>query len=108
MKLHWNLDDLRKADGMSVPGTTPRGMHEYRHQVALSATARVQLHNCHLDGLIISDWQGSAADTGRFGVTAGEAGGTVISMNFMLEGDMQSNFEAFGKAFHIGRNQHNL
>ncbi len=108
MKLHWNLYDLRKADAMSVPGHAPRGIHESRHQVQLSDTARMQLHNCHLSGMVISDWQGSAGDRGRFEVTAGEASGTVISMNFMLEGDMQSDFHAFGKAFHIGRNQHNL
>ena len=107
MNLKWNLEDLRKIDILFAPVVTQQAVYEYNYVAEVSAGTQMQLHNCQLPGMILSDWQGTSHDQTRFMVEGAGAKPTV-NVNFLLEGTMHSHHYAYGKAFHIHQHQHNL
>ena len=107
MNLKWNLEDLRKIDILFVPRPTEQAVYEYNFLAELSAGTQMQLHNCQLPGVILSDWQGTSRDKTRF-LVEGDGARPCVNVNFLLEGAMHSHHYAYGKDFHIHQNQHNL
>jgi AraC-like DNA-binding protein len=107
MNLKWNLEDLRKIDVLFERRPIEQAVYEYNFMAELSAGAQMQLHNCQLPGMILSDWQGTSHDKTRFAVEGAGAQPTV-NVNFLLEGTMHSHHYAYGKDFHIHQHQHNL
>ncbi len=107
MNLKWNLEDLRKIDILFAPAHPRPAVYEYDFLAELPAGTQMQLHNCQLPGVILSDWQGTSHEGTRFAVEGAGAQPTV-NVNFLLEGTMHSHHYAYGKAFHIHQHQHNL
>ncbi len=107
MNLKWNLADLRQIDVLFTPRPAEPAVSESNFLVEVSAGTRMQLHNCQLPGMILSEWQGTSHDKTRFAVEGADAQPTV-NVNFLLEGTMHSHHYAYGKDFHIHQHQHNL
>jgi AraC-like DNA-binding protein len=107
MNLKWNSEDLKKIDILFTPVPTQQRVYEYNYLAELSAGTQMQLHNCQLPGMILSDWQGTSHDKTRF-IVGAEGAKPTVNVNFLLEGTMHSHHYAYGKDFHIHQNQHNL
>jgi AraC-like DNA-binding protein len=107
MNLKWNLEDLRKIDILLAPVPAQQAVYDSNYLVELPAGTQMQLHNCQLPGLVLSGWQGTSHNQTRF-LVEGEGAKPTVNVNFLLEGTMHSHHYAYGKAFHIHQNQHNL
>ncbi|HEX8529022.1 MAG TPA: hypothetical protein VF646_03335, partial [Cytophagales bacterium] len=107
MNLKWNLEDLRKIDVLFERRPIEQAVYEYNFLAELPAGAQMQLHNCQLPGMILSDWQGTSHSKTRF-LVEGDSAKPTVNVNFLLEGTMHSNHHAYGKDFDIHQHQHNL